>query len=140
MAITLFFTRRFSEAVVKLLEAPERSPNYVMQYRFLAAFYAHMGRPAEAPETVERLRPITPVVVDSAIRYRNPEYSELYLSGLRLATNARGIGAALEFAGAPSAATLNHKMLIAGQLGFKIAHGGVDVETLPWRVNPEDGK
>lgn len=85
MAIALFFSRRFSEAVVKILEALERSPNYVMQYRFLAACYAHMGRPAEAREIVERLRAITPVVVDSAIRYRNPEYRELYLSGLRLA-------------------------------------------------------
>ena len=56
-----------------------------MTYRVLAACNAHMGRLDEAREIVRRLRAITPVVVDSAIRYRNPEYRELYLSGLRLA-------------------------------------------------------
>jgi pentatricopeptide repeat protein len=54
-------------------------------YRVLAACYAHMGRLDEAREIVRRLRAITPVVVESAMRYRNPEHRELYLSGLRLA-------------------------------------------------------
>jgi pentatricopeptide repeat protein len=54
-------------------------------YRVLAACYAHMGRLEEAREIVRRLRAITPVVVEPAMRYRNPELRELYLSGLRLA-------------------------------------------------------
>jgi pentatricopeptide repeat protein len=54
-------------------------------YRLLASCYAHVGRLDEAREIVNRLRAITPVVVPSVIRYRNPEHRELFLSGLRLA-------------------------------------------------------
>jgi hypothetical protein len=49
-----------------------------------------MGRLDEARDIVRRLRAITPVVVDSAIRYRNLEFRELYLSGLRLAAGEAG--------------------------------------------------
>jgi hypothetical protein len=44
-----------------------------------------MGRLDEAREIVARLRAITPVVIEDASRYRNPEHRELFLSGLRLA-------------------------------------------------------
>jgi hypothetical protein len=44
-----------------------------------------MGRLGEARGIVRRLRAITPLVVESATRYRNPELRELLLSGLRLA-------------------------------------------------------
>jgi hypothetical protein len=35
---------------------------------------------------VARLRTLTSDVLDSGVRYRNPEYRELFLSGLRLAS------------------------------------------------------
>jgi hypothetical protein len=44
-----------------------------------------MGRLDAAREIVTRLRAITPVVMPDASRFRNPEYRELFLSGLRLA-------------------------------------------------------
>jgi TolB-like protein len=80
-----FFSRRFDDAAAKLLESLERAPSFTVTYRVLAACYAHMGRLDEAREIVSRLRAITPVVMESATRYRNPEYRELYLSGLRVA-------------------------------------------------------
>src|SRR6516225_1059365 len=49
------------------------------------ACYAHMGRLDDAREVAARLRTLTPDVLDSGTRYRNPEYRELFLSGLRLA-------------------------------------------------------
>jgi adenylate cyclase len=81
----LFFSRRFDEAVPKLLASLERAPRFPVTYRILAACYAHMGRPDKAREVVGRLRAITPLVVPSATYYRNPEDRELFLSGLRLA-------------------------------------------------------
>jgi adenylate cyclase len=80
-----FFGRRFDEAAALLLASLEQAPTFVMTYRLLASCYAHMGRLDEAREIVKRLRGITSVVVPKAIPYRNPEYSELFLSGLRLA-------------------------------------------------------
>jgi tetratricopeptide (TPR) repeat protein len=80
-----FFSRRFKEALPKLLLAIQEEPNCLQPYRFLAACYAHMGRLNEAREIVVRLRRITPVVMPSTLPYRNPEHRELYLSGLRLA-------------------------------------------------------
>ena len=80
-----FFSRRFDEAVPKLLLAIQDEPNFPSPYRFLTACYAHMGRLDDAREVLERLRAITPVVVPSVIPYRNPEHRELLLSGLRLA-------------------------------------------------------
>jgi len=65
-------------------------PGFPVTYRVLAACNAHMGRLDEAREIVRRLRAITPVVVDSAIRYRNLESRQLYLSGLRLAAGETG--------------------------------------------------
>jgi hypothetical protein len=44
-----------------------------------------MGRLDDAREVAARLRTLTPDVLDSGTRYRNPEYRELFLSGLRLA-------------------------------------------------------
>ena len=81
----LFFSHRFDEAAANLLASLERAPGFPITYRILAAYYAHMGRVDEAREIVRRLRAITPVVVDRATRYRNPEHRELFLSGLRMA-------------------------------------------------------
>jgi adenylate cyclase len=80
-----FFSRRFEEALPKLLLAVQEEPNFLQPYRFLAACYAHMGRLNEARETFRRLQAITPDVLPSIVPYRNPEHRDLYLSGLRLA-------------------------------------------------------
>ena len=79
------FSRRFDEAVPKLLLAIQENPNFPEPYRYLAACYAHMGRLKDAREIIERLRAITPLVIPDASYLRNPEHRELLLSGLRLA-------------------------------------------------------
>jgi len=88
IGIALFVSRRFEEAVGKLLLAIQDDPDYPPPYRSLAACYAHMGRLNEAREIVKRLRAITPLVVPNASYLRNAEQRELYLSGLRLAAGA----------------------------------------------------
>jgi pentatricopeptide repeat protein len=80
-----FFSHRFQDAAANLLASLERAPGLPVTYRVLAACYAHMGRLDEAREIVRRLRAITPVVVERATRYRNPEQRLLFLSGLRMA-------------------------------------------------------
>jgi TolB-like protein len=80
-----FVSRRFDEAVPKLLLAIQDDPSAQEAYRLLAACYAHMGRLDEARAIVARLRAITPLVVHSDVPFRNPEQRELYISGLRLA-------------------------------------------------------
>jgi adenylate cyclase len=81
-----FASRRFGEAVPKLLLAIQDDPGFPLAYRCLAACYAHMGRLDDAREIVARLRALTPVVVPDVGFLRNPEHRELFLSGLRLAT------------------------------------------------------
>jgi adenylate cyclase len=81
----LFLSRRFDQALPKLLLAIQENPDYPVSYRYLAACYAHMGRLNEAREIVARLRAITPLVVSSADYLRNVEQRELLMSGLRLA-------------------------------------------------------
>ena len=81
----LFLSRRFDEAVPKLLLAIQDDPSFPPPYRSLAACYAHMGRLDDAREVVTRLRAITPVVISDASYLRNAEHRELFLSGLRLA-------------------------------------------------------
>jgi hypothetical protein len=44
-----------------------------------------MGRLDEAREVAEQMRASNLTVLERGTRYRNPEYRELYLSGLRLA-------------------------------------------------------
>ena len=56
-----------------------------MTYRVLASCYVHMRRLDEAREIINRLRAITPAVMEPGTRYRNPELRELFLSGLRRA-------------------------------------------------------
>ncbi|HEY8872052.1 MAG TPA: tetratricopeptide repeat protein [Stellaceae bacterium] len=79
-----FLSRRFDEAVEKLLPAVEENPTWPTPHRFLAATYAHMGRIEEAHEIVDRLRAVSPLVLGSG-QLRKPEHQELLLSGLRLA-------------------------------------------------------
>jgi adenylate cyclase len=84
---SLFLSRRFEEAVPKLLVAIQDDPSYPVPYRVLAACYAHMGRLGDAQEIVKRLRDITSVVIPDASYLRNPEHRELFLSGVRLAAS-----------------------------------------------------
>jgi len=85
LGMAYFLKRQFDEAASKLLLAVQDNPGHPGTYRCLAACYAHMGRLDEAHEIVTRLRAITPIIVPSDVPYRNPEYRELLLSGLRLA-------------------------------------------------------
>jgi TolB-like protein len=85
-----FYSRRFDEAVPKLLLAIQEDPSFPTPYRFLAACYAQMGRLDDAREIVTRLRAITSVVITDASHIRNAQHRELYLSGLRLAAGEPG--------------------------------------------------
>lgn len=79
------FSRRFDEAVPKLLLAIQEGPSLPVAYRYLAVCYARTGRLEEVQEIVRRLRAITSVVIPDASFLRNAEHRELLLSGLRLA-------------------------------------------------------
>jgi tetratricopeptide (TPR) repeat protein len=80
-----FVSRRFDDAVPKLLLAIQEDPSLPSPYHCLAACYAHMGRLDEAQEVVTKLCAITSVVIPDASYLRNAEHRELWLSGLRLA-------------------------------------------------------
>jgi adenylate cyclase len=80
-----FLSRRFDEAVPKLLLAIQENPSFAGPYHVLAACYAHMGRLDDARGIITRLRAITSVVTPNASNFRNAEHRELLLSGLRLA-------------------------------------------------------
>jgi adenylate cyclase len=91
IGIALFFSRRFDEAVSRLRVAIEDMPAFLTAYRYLAACYAHRGRPDDARATIARLRAITPeVMVNYPLPFRDPRHRELYLSGLRLAMGEAG--------------------------------------------------
>jgi adenylate cyclase len=90
IGIAHFLSRRFDEAVPKLLLAIQEDPSYSQPYRYLAACYAQMGRLDDARKIVARLRAITPVVIPDASYLRNPEHREFFLSGLRLAAGETG--------------------------------------------------
>lgn len=85
-----FMMRRFDETVPKLLLAIRENPNNPHPYRYLASCYVYMDRLDEAREVVGRLRAITTSVMPSATHWRNPEHSEFFLSGLRLAMGEAG--------------------------------------------------
>ncbi len=86
IGVSHFLSRRFDEAVPKLLLATQEDPNYAGPHRFLAACYAHMGRFDEARQIAVRPQAVTSLVMTGAtLPYRNPEHRELLLSGLRLA-------------------------------------------------------
>ncbi len=90
IGVACFFARRFEEARARLLQSLQEKPNWIPSYRFLASCCAHMGRLDEARETIARLRTLTNVVVPSAANWRNPEYREFYLEGLRMAASEVG--------------------------------------------------
>jgi TolB-like protein/class 3 adenylate cyclase/Tfp pilus assembly protein PilF len=80
-----FFARRFEHARGMLVRALQERPTYPATHRFLASCYAHMGRIDEARQAIQGLRAITTVMPPSAAHFRNPEYRDLFLSGLRIA-------------------------------------------------------
>jgi adenylate cyclase len=80
-----FASKRFDEALAALLLAvQELPPDFPAPYRFLASCYAHLGRLADARQTVERLQGMTPLLDDFSY-FRKPEHRELFQSGLRMA-------------------------------------------------------
>jgi adenylate cyclase len=85
IGMAYFFKRQFAEAASQLLASFQDHPGYPQPYRFLAACYVHMGQRDEARAIVARLRAITPLVVSTALPWRNSEHRELLLSGLRQA-------------------------------------------------------
>jgi adenylate cyclase len=85
IGIALFFLRRFDEAIAKLNESLERFPLHTITHRFLAAAHAHKGQLDEAREIAGHLRALNVTVLDNGTRYRNKDYRNLYVSGLRLA-------------------------------------------------------
>jgi tetratricopeptide (TPR) repeat protein len=85
IGVGYFFAQRFEDAVAMLLRSLQEHPDWAPTYRFLAACYAHLRRPDDAREIVQRLRAITPLIMPDALHWRNPECRELFLSGLRLA-------------------------------------------------------
>jgi hypothetical protein len=82
-----FFKRQVDEATEKLLLSIQDHPGLSSPYRFLAVFYAQMGRLDEARAIVAKLRAIIPLVVPHILPFRNPQDCELLLSGLRLAAD-----------------------------------------------------
>jgi TolB-like protein len=86
----LLFSRRFEEALPKLLLATQDDPSFPTPYRYLAACFAHMGRLDEARQVAVQLRSITSAVVSGADCFRKPEHREFYLSGLRMAAGEAG--------------------------------------------------
>jgi TolB-like protein/Tfp pilus assembly protein PilF len=85
IGFALLLSRRFEEAIPKLLLASQNDPNSPVNYRALIACYAHLGRLDEARATLARLRTITPYILPNVSHWRKPEHREIYLSGLRLA-------------------------------------------------------
>jgi TolB-like protein len=84
-----FISRRFKEAVPKLLLAIQEDPSYPPPYRSLAACYSHMGQLDCARGIIQQLRTIAPVVMPNVDCLQDTEHRELYLSGLRLACTPR---------------------------------------------------
>ena len=82
-----FYKREFDEAAAQLMLSIQHHPGFPHSFRVLAACYAQMGRRAEARAIIDRLREITPEIVPVAAHLRRATDRELFLSGLRLATD-----------------------------------------------------
>lgn len=85
LGLACFFQRRYDAALAKLLLAVQETPGSPAIHRILAACYALMGRMAEARQSIERLRAITPQIMPSTLPWRIADHRELLLSGLRRA-------------------------------------------------------
>ena len=85
----LFIKEHFEDAAATLRVALEALPSFTPTYRTLASCYAHLGRVDEAREIIHRLRLLTPVLTPTIRLFREPRHLELYLSGLRVATDEK---------------------------------------------------
>ena len=84
-----FLSRRFDEALAALLLAIHGLPSdFPSPYRWLVACYTHLGRLDDAREVLQRLRRMTPLIIEDTLR--NSEHRELLLSGLRSAVGETG--------------------------------------------------
>jgi TolB-like protein len=91
IGISHALSRRFDEALAALLLAIQGLPtDFPDPYRLLVACYAHLGRLDEGREVLERLRGMTPLLIEGFSYLRNSEHRELLLSGLRLAGGGVG--------------------------------------------------
>ena len=90
-----FFARRFDQALPMLLVAAQDDPTDPHPFRYLAACYAHLGRREEARANWVRLRLIGDAVAPDLNYLRNAAHRELYRLGLRLASGAAPVPAAL---------------------------------------------
>ena len=81
-------SRRFDDAVPKLLLAIHEDPSHAPSHRCLAVCYAHMGRLDEARQVIARLRSVTSVTMPDLSYLQNVQDRQLYESGLRLAMGA----------------------------------------------------
>jgi len=85
LAFAQFYRRQFDAAAATFRADLQEFPNRPVALRGLAACYAHLGRLADAAETVRRLKAMTPDVMPALVGMRDPAHRELFLSGLRLA-------------------------------------------------------
>jgi predicted ATPase/class 3 adenylate cyclase len=129
-------SRRFEEAIPKLLLAIENDESAASPYRWLAVCYAHTGRLEEARATLARLRAITSVLVPDISNLRNTEHRDLFLCGLRLAAGEdnRAIAALPRVDAAPiqhaEAARRQITALSCELLGVARGADGVSLEEL----------
>ena len=92
IGISHLLSRRFDEALASLLLATQDLPSdFPDPYRLLVACYAHMGRLDDAREVLQRLRGMTPLVIEGYSYFRNSEHLELLLSGLHSAAGRDGM-------------------------------------------------
>jgi len=78
--------RRYEEALPRLLlDVQDCDTDNPGPWRYLAACYAHLGRRDEARKAVEKVRAITPLVIEDLEYMRDPEQRAILLAGLRLA-------------------------------------------------------
>jgi TolB-like protein len=84
-----FLSRRFDEALAALLLAIQVLPaDFPSPYRWLVACYTHLGKHDDAREVLQRLRRMTPLIIESTLR--NSEHHELLISGLHSAVGETG--------------------------------------------------
>ena len=89
VGIAHFLARRLDQATAMLLASMQQLPSYVTPYYYLAACYAHLGRPDDARDTIRRLAKFTtPVAEPPVIMPQPPEQRAFFLAGYRLAMRA----------------------------------------------------